>query len=261
MKSLVLLLSLIPAFAGAEEWIFEGLVRLNVPSADAGIARVFNIPTERFYQSKITFKTESKSNDTIHIVFTGAEIRYLINGVPSKPDFDLPDNIVSRRIVIAKTIDGFRFYDDPNHILNETLPFDMNMLCLMLDLNWLPYAEMNAEKKEEEPVGLIWSMSYVNQEKYKILERLMANLSHEWGDNQVFTVNINRDEIYRDKKTVITGTSDGLGEGVISHTKDGTVSAVNLTVHLDRSLLVQEPGQEGRLRISEEQDFVLEHKP
>jgi len=261
MRLILLLFSLLPAFTSAEEWLFKGFTRLTIPQADAGIARVFNIPTERFYQSKLSFKTEVKANKTLEVIFTAAEIRYLVNNVPTKPDFDLSDNLIGRRIILQKTDEGFHFYDDPDHILSEALPFDINMLCLMLDLSLFPYEKSVDSQIKDEQKTLIWSLPYVNQDKYRILERQMATLSHEWGENQVFTVNINRDEVLKDQKTVATGTADGLGDGIISHKEDGTVTTVNLTVHLDKSLFLQESEREGRLSISEEQDFVLEAKP
>lgn len=247
--------------AGATDWVFNGFVRLVVAPSDLGMARIFDIPAERFYQTKLGLRTDSKPGDRIEIVFTDVKERFLINNITVKPESDLADNLIGRRIVLQKTTDGFSFYDDPDHILDEILPFDINMLCLMLELSLLQHQEPENSAQDKEQKTLIWSMPYVNQDKYRVLERLMVTRDHDWGANQTFYVNINRDEVLKEKKTVITGTADGLGDGVISRKEDGSEATINLTVHLDKSLLVQKPDQEGRLSLSEEQDFVLESKP
>jgi hypothetical protein len=261
MRSILLIISLLSMLAGATEWIFNGFVRLNIATSDLGMARIFNIPTERFYQTRLGFRTESKSGNRIEIVFTEAKERFLNNNVPVEPQSDLADNLIGRRIILQKTGEGLSFYDDPDHILNETLPFDINMLCLMLELSLLQRQTVDDSARDMEQKTLIWSMPYVNQDKCRVLERLMATVNHVWGENQIFSVNINRDEVLKENKRVITGTADGLGDGVISRGNDGSEATINLTVHLDKSLLVQEPDQEGRLGLSEEQDFVLESKP
>ena len=249
------------ALAGATDWVFNGFVRLEVATSDLGMARIFNIPADRFYQTKLGLRTDSKPGNRIEIVFIEVKERFLINNIIAIPQSDLADNLIGRRIVLQKTADGFSFYDDPDHVLDEILPFDINVLCLMLELSLFQQQEPENSTPDKEQKALIWSIPYVNQDNFRVLERLMVTQDHDWGENQAFYVNINRDEVLKENKTVITGTADGLGDGVISRKEDGSEATINLTVHLDKSLLVQKPDQEGRLSLSEDQDFVLESKP
>jgi hypothetical protein len=261
MRPTLLIILLLLIIVAADEWVFQGFVRLIVLPADTGISRIFNIPDERFFQTKLGFRTEYKSNKTMEIVFTAADLRYLVGNIPTKPEFNISDSLIGRRLILQDGEEGLHFYDDPDHVLVEALPFDVNILCLMLDLSLFPYEKTDLGEAGTEPKTLIWTMPYLNQDRCRILERLTATISHKWGENQSFTININRDEVRKEQKTVVTGTADGLGDGIISHVGGDSAATVNLTIHLDKSLLLQEPDREGRLGISEEHDFVLEPKP
>ena len=261
MRRIILTIILFLGIGEAQEWLFNGFIRISVSPTDAGIAQAFNIPNERFYQTKLLVKIKAKDKDRIEIVFADAEVRLLNNKLVIKPEFDLADNIVSRRLILQKTEDGYQFYDDPDHILKEILPFDPNLLCMMLDLTMSVNVGTAEPQPKEEQKTHTWSMPYLNQDKYRVLERLLVIISHSWGTNQYFTMSINRDEVYKSNKINVSGMSDGLGDGIISHRDDGGIYMINATLHLDKSILVTEQGREGRLTIVEEHDFVLEIKP
>jgi hypothetical protein len=260
MRALLLLIALFVASANAADWSFKGFVRLIVAPSDLGTARIFEIPAARFYQTELGFRTELNADHKIELVFTDARERYLANDILLKPSFNLSDSLLGRHLLLQETDGGLSFYDDPDHILKETLPFDLNMLCLMLDLSLSITKQSDSTPQDDQQRTLIWSMPYVNQDQCRVLERLMATLGHDWGENQAFTVSINRDEVHKDQQIVITGTADGLGDGIITRKTDGSGTQINLSIHLDKSLLLQKPGLEGRLSLSEEHDFVLEVK-
>jgi len=256
MRVALAILSLV-LLAFSTDWQYSGFVRLKVSSSDIGIARAIGLRSEETYQSRITFRTRKLPKERIEILFLSGELRYLADGMPETTE-NLADILESRRLVLEKGPHHYELYDDPDHLLDEKLPFDPNLLCLLLDLAVLTMDFTENGDSSKSPQSINWSMPYINQSHAKVLEELDAKLPAGLGDNKTFVISLNRDESQHEKQKGITSIADGLGDGYISRNSSNALFFATATIRLQRSIHFTEDSREGRLSATEDIDFLLE---